>query len=72
MLIVARCKQCGREAKAYAWDLASQYGKHRDYRTIRFRCKQCDPGTCDITSEPVDFERVAERIVWKPVRVKGS
>lgn len=71
MMVVARCKQCGREAKAYAWDLATYYGKQRDYRSIRFRCKECDPGTCNISLEPNDFDRVPERIVWKPVKVKG-
>ncbi len=72
MVVVARCKQCGREAKAYARDLATHYGKHRDYRTLKFRRAEYDPGTCIISLEPVDFNRVSERIVWKPVKVKGQ
>lgn len=71
MIVVARCKQCRREAKVYARDLATHYGKHRDYRTIRFSCQQCDPGTCSVSLEPIDFDRVNERVVWKPVKVKG-
>lgn len=70
MMVVASCKQCKREAKAFANDLAGVYGRHRDYRTIKFRCSQCDPGACDIFLQPDGFDRVPERIVWRPVVVK--
>lgn len=70
MLVVATCKQCKRQARALARDLASVYGRHRDYRSIRFRCSQCDPGACDIHQVPDGWDRVPERIVWKPVVIK--
>lgn len=70
MMVVATCKQCKREAKAFASDLAGVYGRHRDYRTIRFRCSQCDPGACEIYLQPDGFDRVPERVVWRPVVVK--
>lgn len=70
MVVVGRCKQCSREAKAFASDLAGVYGRHKDYRTVRFRCSQCDPGTCEINLELDGFDRVPERIVWRPVKIK--
>ena len=70
MMVVATCKQCKREAKAFANDLAGVYGRHRDYRTIKFRCQQCDPGACEIHLQPDGWDRVPERIVWRPVVVK--
>lgn len=70
MMVVGRCKQCGRDAKAFASDLASVYGRQKDYRTLQFKCTKCDPGTCQINLEPDGFDRVPERIVWRPVRVK--
>lgn len=70
MMVVATCKQRKREAKAFASDLASVYGRHRDYRSIKFRCSQCDPGACEIHLQPDGWDRVPERIVWRPVVVK--
>lgn len=70
MVVVGRCKHCKREAKAFASDLAGVYGRQRDYRTIRFRCTECDPGACEIYLQPDGFDRVPERIVWRPVKVK--
>jgi hypothetical protein len=70
MMVVGRCKQCGRQAKTFASDLAGYYGKHKDYRSVKFRCTECDPGTCDIHLEPDGFDRMAERVVWRPVVMK--
>ncbi|MNE59457.1 hypothetical protein D3C80_1545500 [compost metagenome] len=63
MVVVGRCKQCRREAKAFARDLAGVYRRQKDYRTVLFRCSQCDTGTCEINLEPDGFDRVPERIV---------
>ncbi|KQO79451.1 hypothetical protein ASF29_23360 [Rhizobium sp. Leaf262] len=70
MMVVATCRQCKRQAKAFASDLSGVYGRHKDYRTMKFRCEQCSPGACDITLEPDGFDRAPERIVWRPVKVK--
>ena len=71
MVVVGRCKQCGREAKAFASDLSSVLGKMKDYRTVRFRCTQCDPGTCEVHLEPHGFDRQPQQIIWRPVVEKG-
>lgn len=71
MMVVGRCKQCDRTAKAFAHDLSSHLGKFKDYRTVKFRCTQCDPGTCEVYLEPYGFDRQPQQIVWKPVVHKG-
>lgn len=70
MLVVAECRLCGREAKFYAEELASFYGRGRDPRTLKFRCKPCNDIKCRITLTEQGFERQREMIVWRPVRVK--
>ncbi|WP_454287838.1 hypothetical protein [Rhizobium arsenicireducens] len=71
MLVVATCKQCERQARFLASDLAGLYGHGRDPRTLPFRCKACDLRGCRITVMESPFDRTHETIVWRPVKVRG-
>lgn len=70
MLVVAECRLCGREARFYAEELATFYGRGRDPQTLRFRCKRCNDIKCRIMLTEQNFEPGREMIVWRPVRVK--
>ena len=70
MLVLAECRLCGRQAKFYAEELATFYGRGRDPRTLKFRCKACNQTRCKISLTEQSFERTAEMIVWRPVKVK--
>jgi ribosomal protein L37E len=70
MLVVAKCRHCGRQAHFYAEELAAHYGRGRDPRTLKFRCQSCKASNCRITVTEQHFERHHEMIVWRPVKVK--
>lgn len=71
LIVVVECKSCGRQARFLSKDLAGVYGHSRDPRTLPFRCEKCDTYECRIMMEFPDFDRVREKIIWKPVKVKG-
>jgi hypothetical protein len=70
MLVVATCRDCEREARFLARDLATFYGHGRDPHSLKFRCTACDRHNCKITMMDNPYDRTPETIVWRPVKVK--
>jgi hypothetical protein len=70
MLVVATCRDCERQARFLARDLATFYGHGRDPFSLKFRCTECDKHNCKITLMDNPYDRTPETIVWRPVKVK--
>lgn len=70
MLIVATCRDCGREARFRAADLATFYGHGRDPYSLKFRCTACDKRNCKVTIMDSPYDRTPETIVWRPMKVR--
>ena len=70
MLVVAECRQCGRQAAFLAADLAAFYGHTRDPQSLPFRCETCDKRDCKIHLTESNFERKHEMTVWRPMKIR--
>lgn len=70
MLVLAECRQCGRQAKFLAQDLAGFYGHAKDPWSLPFRCEECNTRNCKVTLTESNFERKHEIVVWRPVKVR--
>lgn len=70
MLVVATCRDCQRQGRFLAKDLASFYGHGRDPFSLKFRCTPCDTRNCKVTIMDNPYDRTPETIVWRPVKVK--
>lgn len=70
MLIVAECRQCGRQARFLASDLVQFYGHGRIIQSLPFKCRECGIGGCKILPVEHQTERVHEVVVWRPVKIK--
>lgn len=71
MFVVATCRDCKREARFLASDLAEMFGYGRSLSGLRFKCTRCDSRNCEVKPELPGFERQHETVVWRPVKVKG-
>ncbi|MDX1059951.1 hypothetical protein GOL74_28245 [Sinorhizobium medicae] len=71
LIVVVEGKSCGKQARFLSKDLAGVYGHSRDPRTLPFECQKCDTYDCRIMMEFPDFDRVREKIIWRPMKVKG-
>lgn len=70
MLVVVTCRDCERQARFLARDLATFYGHGRDPYSLKFRCTECNKHNCKITLMDSPYDRTPETIVWRPVKVK--
>ncbi len=70
MLVLVECRLCGRQARFYAEELATFYGRGRDPQTLKFRCTACRNRRCRITLTEQSFERPVDRVIWRPVRIR--
>lgn len=70
MLLVVRCRRCGKEARFLASDLIKFYSPGRSLDSLPFKCRECD--VVDNHIRPMEFmnDRTRETIVWRPVKVK--
>lgn len=71
MFVVAECCPCKKQATFAASDLCRVYGFDRHPRKLRFKCESCDTYECRIMMAFPDFDRKPDKVVWKPVKVKG-
>ncbi|MBD9511891.1 hypothetical protein IB265_34650 [Ensifer sp. ENS10] len=71
MFVVVECRRCGKQATFAASDLCRVYGFDRDPRKLRFKCETCDTYECRIMMAFPDFDRKPEKVIWRPVTVKG-
>lgn len=70
MLVVATCRDCQRQGRFLATDLATFYGHGRDPHSLKFRCTHCNTRNSKITLMDNPYDRTPETIVWRPVKVK--
>jgi hypothetical protein len=72
MIVVAECRQCGRQAKFLARDLATFYGHAREPSSLPFRCETCDRRDCKVFLAESNFDRNHEITVWRPMKIRQS
>lgn len=70
MLVVATCRDCQRQARFTASDLAKFYGQGRDPHSLKFRCTHCDNRNCKVTIMDNPYDRTPETVVWRPVKIR--
>ncbi|NBB48955.1 hypothetical protein GVN24_11790 [Rhizobium sp. CRIBSB] len=70
MLVVATCRDCQRQARFTASDLAKFYGQGRDPHSLKFRCTHCDNRNCKVTIMDNPYDRTPEMVVWRPVKIR--
>ncbi|ATU94456.1 hypothetical protein B5P45_09725 [Phyllobacterium zundukense] len=68
MLVQVMCRKCEKTGFFVASDLATVNGHGRTFRSLKFRCRECDVVDCEAIPFEDDRDRVnKKRIVWRPV-----
>ncbi|WP_133624797.1 hypothetical protein [Phyllobacterium brassicacearum] len=70
MLVRVTCRKCGKVGVFVASDLATVNGHGRTFKSLKFRCRECDVVDCEVMPFEDDRDRVhANRIIWRPVQM---
>lgn len=71
MFVVANCRDCKRQARFLAGDLAGMFGYGKSPYELKFKCSVCDTRNCAVTLDFSDFDHKHETVVWRPTKIKG-
>ncbi|MBZ9654664.1 hypothetical protein [Phyllobacterium lublinensis] len=69
MLVRVTCRKCEKVGFFIASDLATVNGHGRTFKSLKFRCKECNVVDCEVMPFEDDRDRVhTNRVIWRPTR----